>query len=153
GERGVLDATGDRAGEDGLTCAGHVLEENVAAAGERGEHEFQLFALAAQDGFDAAREPPGDLEGLARRLAVHAFHAPCSLPTTLAGCAGRRSSVSPSSPRSSWPAPGRARAPPAGAGRPRTRPIASRTRSPRSRSTWSTRSPRAGRTGSSRTRR
>ena len=80
-EGSVLDAARDRACEDGLAGSGHVLEQDVSAAGERGQDELQLLALAAQDGLDPGSQPPRDLDGLGRHLPVHALHAPTSLPS------------------------------------------------------------------------
>ena len=45
---------------------GHVLEQDVAAADERREHEPDLLALAVDDGLEVREQPPGDL---VRRLA------------------------------------------------------------------------------------
>ena len=45
---------------------GHVLEQDVAAADERSEHEPDLLALPVHDRLDVREQPPGDL---LRRLA------------------------------------------------------------------------------------
>ena len=58
----ALDAARDRAREHRLRGAGHVFEEHVAAAGERGEDELDLLGLAAHDRLEVREEPGGDLD-------------------------------------------------------------------------------------------
>ena len=53
------DRAGDRAREDRLGGARDVLEENVAAAGERGDHELDPVPLAVHDGLDIGEERLG----------------------------------------------------------------------------------------------
>jgi hypothetical protein len=65
----AFDAAGDRAREHGLRRAGDVLEEHVAAADERREHELDLVRLAVDHGLDvldeARRASGGAVEALA----------------------------------------------------------------------------------------
>ena len=53
-----------------LAVPGHVLEEHVAVAGERGEHERDLVVLAVHDGLDVAEQRAGDLGRSAERGGV-----------------------------------------------------------------------------------
>ena len=62
----ALDAAGDRAREHGLRRARHVLEEDVPVAGERGQDELDLVALAVDDRLDVVDEAIGDRAALAR---------------------------------------------------------------------------------------
>ena len=55
----VLDRAGDRAREDGLRGARDVLEEHVAAARERREHELDALGLAVHDRLDVREEAVG----------------------------------------------------------------------------------------------
>ncbi len=55
----ALDGARDRAGEDGLRRARHVLEQHVATARHRREHELDLLALAEHDGLDVGKEAVG----------------------------------------------------------------------------------------------
>ncbi len=55
-ERGALDASGDRAREHGLRGAGHVLQQDMAAADEGGQDEPDLLRLAAHDGLDVRKQ-------------------------------------------------------------------------------------------------
>ncbi len=52
----ALDAPCDRPREHGLRRARDVLEQDVAVAGERGEHELDLAALPVDDGLDVVDE-------------------------------------------------------------------------------------------------
>ena len=54
----------DRAGEHGLRRARHVLEQDVAVADERGEHEPHLVGLAVDDRLDVREQSLGDLRRL-----------------------------------------------------------------------------------------
>ena len=63
-ERRAVDRAGDRAGEHGLRRAGHVLEQHVAVADERREHEPHLLGLAVDDRLDVRDQPRGDLRRL-----------------------------------------------------------------------------------------
>ena len=56
----ALDAPRDRPREHGLRRAGHVLEEDVAVARERGQDELDLVALPVDDRLDVVDEPVGD---------------------------------------------------------------------------------------------
>ena len=56
----------ERARENGLGGSRHVLEEHVAVAGERGEHEADLVRLPVHDGLDVREQPLGDIDGLAQ---------------------------------------------------------------------------------------
>ena len=60
---GALDAPRDRPGEHGLRGAGHVLEQDVPVARERGQDELDLVALPVDDRLDVVDEPVGDLTG------------------------------------------------------------------------------------------
>ena len=71
-------AAGDRAREDGLRGPGDVLEQHVAAADERGQHELDLLGLAVHDRLDVRKEPVGKFD-VAR--ARHAFTTPL-MPST-----------------------------------------------------------------------
>jgi hypothetical protein len=57
--RRALDRLGDRAREHRLGGSRHVLEEHVAAAGERGEDELDLAPLAVHDRLDVGEEAVG----------------------------------------------------------------------------------------------
>ena len=52
----AVDRLGDRPGEHGLRGAGHVLEQHVAPAHQRGEDELDLLSLAVDDGLDVVQE-------------------------------------------------------------------------------------------------
>ncbi len=67
---GALDAAGERAGEDRLRRAGDVLEQDMALAGERREHESDLIGLADHDRLDVRAQPRGDVVSLLEAL-VH----------------------------------------------------------------------------------
>jgi hypothetical protein len=56
-ERRAVDRLRDRAREDRLRRAGHVLEQDVTAARERGEDERDLVVLAEHDAFDVPAQP------------------------------------------------------------------------------------------------
>ena len=64
----ALDASGDRSREHGLGRPGHVLEEHVAVARERGQDELDLVALAVDDRLDVVDEPIGDGAGALEAL-------------------------------------------------------------------------------------
>ena len=61
GELDALDAQRDRAGEDRLRRPGHVLEQHVPTADERGEDEPDLVGLAVDDGLQVLHEPSDDI--------------------------------------------------------------------------------------------
>ena len=65
----ALDAARDRPGEHGLRGAGHVLEEHVASACERGEDELDLLVLATDDRLQVRQEAGGDVDGRVGRAA------------------------------------------------------------------------------------
>ena len=52
---------GDRAGEHGLGGAGHVLEQNVAAAEERAQDELIWLRLPSTTQLDVVEQPLGQL--------------------------------------------------------------------------------------------
>jgi hypothetical protein len=66
--RRTLDRLRDRAREHRLRGPGHVLEQDVAAADERGEDELDLLVLAVDDRLDvleeAVSEPGGALKAV-----------------------------------------------------------------------------------------
>ena len=74
--RRALDRLRDRAREHRLGRSGHVLEEHVAAARERGEDELDLAPLAVDDRLDVGEEAVRD-----------------------AGCRGRAAPVSAATPQ------------------------------------------------------
>src|SRR5207249_4682264 len=55
------DAARDRAREHGLSGSGNVLEEDMAAADQRGEDEADLFALAENDRLDVLEQALDDV--------------------------------------------------------------------------------------------
>ena len=57
--RRALDRARDRARQHRLRRARHVLEQHVAAARHRRQHELDLLALAEDDGLDVREEPVG----------------------------------------------------------------------------------------------
>ena len=61
-DRDAVDAAADRAGEHRLRGAGHVLEQHVAAAHQRGEDELDLLALAVDDRLDVVEQPRRDVD-------------------------------------------------------------------------------------------
>ena len=65
----TLDAAGDRACEHRLRRARHVFEEDVPAAGERGEDELDLLGLAVHDRLEVGEEAGGDLDRGVGRVA------------------------------------------------------------------------------------
>ncbi len=58
----AVDAAADRAGEHRLRRAGHVLEQHVAAAHQRGEDELDLLALAVDDRLDVVEQARRDVD-------------------------------------------------------------------------------------------
>ena len=58
-EARAVDRLRERAGEDRLRRAGHVLEQNVAAGDERGEDERDLLVLADDDALDVFEQAAG----------------------------------------------------------------------------------------------
>ena len=60
-ELDAVDRAGDGAGEDGLRGPGHVLEQDVALAGERGDDEADLVVLAVHDRGDIGHEASGHI--------------------------------------------------------------------------------------------
>ncbi len=78
-DRRPFDRLGDRAGEHRLRRPRHVLEQHVALAGERREHERDLVVLAVHDRLDVAEHPAGELgcpgeRGRPRLAPLHAGH-------------------------------------------------------------------------------
>ena len=63
-----MDAAADRPSEHGLRRAGHVFEQDVAAAHQRGDDELQLFALAVDDGLDVVEQARRDVDGAGKAL-------------------------------------------------------------------------------------
>ena len=61
-DRDALDAAADRAREHRLRGPGHVLEQHVAAAHQRGEDELDLLALAVDDGLDVVEQARRDVD-------------------------------------------------------------------------------------------
>jgi hypothetical protein len=61
-DRDALDAAADRAREHGLRRAGDVLEQDVAAAHQRGENELDLLALPVDDRLDVVEQARGDVD-------------------------------------------------------------------------------------------
>ena len=59
----AVDRLRDRAREDRLRGAGHVLEQHVAAARERREDERDLVVLAEDDALDVPAQPRRDRLG------------------------------------------------------------------------------------------
>ena len=64
-ERGPLDAACNRSGEDGLGRAGHVFQEDMAAADEGRQDEPDLLGLAAHDGLDVVEQARRAVRGRA----------------------------------------------------------------------------------------
>src|SRR5919108_1573536 len=61
---GAGDRLCDRAREDGLRGSRHILEQDVALAGDGGEHELDLVALASNRELDVVEQAPGNLDGV-----------------------------------------------------------------------------------------
>ena len=100
-ERGAVDAAGDRAREHRLGRPGHVLQQDMAAADQRGEDELDLVRLAADDRFHVLQQARSQLrrapEALVPGTCAHAYPL-CFLDETLPrptcqcyGARGRRS--------------------------------------------------------------
>ena len=66
----AVDRLRDRARQDRLGRAGHVLQQDVAAAEQRREDELDPVALAVDDGLDVVEEPLRDLDGTCERVVV-----------------------------------------------------------------------------------
>ena len=85
-DRDALDAAADRAGEHRLRRAGHVLEQHVAAAQQRGEDELDLLALAVDDRLDVVEQPRRDVDRGREALGLFlARSTPAPWPPILVG--------------------------------------------------------------------
>ena len=82
----TVDRLRDRARQDRLRSAGHVLQQDVAAAEERREHELDPVALAVDDGLDVVEEPLRDLDGTCERVVVCSSKRLClHVPPSVSG--------------------------------------------------------------------
>jgi hypothetical protein len=64
----MVDAAADRPSKHGLRGAGHVFEQDMAAAHQRSDDELQLFALAIDDGLDVVEQARRDVDGAGKAL-------------------------------------------------------------------------------------
>ena len=69
-----VEAPGNRAREDGLRGAGHVLEQDVPAADERREDELDLLRLTAHHRLDVGEEAGPRLRRACQTVAFVRLH-------------------------------------------------------------------------------